>query len=259
MKKFLTLLCAAALTLALLAIPAAAAAREDAMEISVESLTCNPGETVKTAILLAHNPGLASVKLLVEYDSGALRYEGAALCGGFAAAKGASLAQEVTRGGKHYVALSWVCTEGEVTDERFAELSFRAAQKPTGAETALTLHAEAENLFDAALRETDFRSRGGTIRFASSAVYVETEETAEGLRFHLENGTLRGEQQLRIAIAFRDEDGRQRGLVLAPAAAAQDLKTLDILCPGRKTGEAWRLFVLDAETLAPLCGAIDGA
>ena len=44
------------------------------MEISVESLTCNPGETVKTAILLARNPGIASVKLLVEYDSGALRY-----------------------------------------------------------------------------------------------------------------------------------------------------------------------------------------
>ena len=259
MKKILTLLCAVTLLFTLGAVPANAAVRSDVMQITAENQTCKPDESFKTAIQLKNNPGAASMKLYIEYDRGCLTYESASFCGDFLTKEGVSLAQAVTIDGKDYVVLNWVCTEGMVVDELFAEISFKAVSRPASKTTSLTLHTDLEDIFDTDLQGISCELRNGTITFAVGPVLVETDSETDGLHFRITNFGLNSEQRVRIMIAFSDANGRQSGFAVSESVAAKDLGTLRLIGANRAADAAWKLFVLDADTLAPLCEPVSNA
>ena len=259
MKKILTLLCAVALLFTLSAVSANAAERSAVMQITAEDQTCKPGESFKTAIRLKNNRGVASMKLYIEYDRSCLSYESASFCGGFLTKKGVSLAQAVTINGKDYVVLNWVCTEGTVADELFAEISFKAASRPASKITSLTLHTDLEDIFDADLQGISCELCNGAITFATGPVLVETNSEADGLHFLIANFGLDSEQMVRIMIAFSDANGRQSGFAVSESVAAKNLNKLQLIGANRKADDAWKLFVLDADSLAPLCESISSS
>lgn len=259
MKKILTLLCAVALLFTLSAVSANAAERSAVMQITAEDQTCKPGESFKTAIRLKDNSGVASMKLYIEYDRSCLSYESASFCGGFLTKKGVSLEQAVTIDGKDYVVLNWVCTEGTVADELFAEISFKAASRPASKITSLTLQTDEDNVFDAELENVPYTLSNGKITLISAAIGVETAEQADGLHFQIKNLGLPEEQRVRVVIAFADEKGRQSGFAVSESVAAENLDRLQLIGANRKADDAWKLFVLDADSLAPLCESISSS
>lgn len=259
MKKILTLLCAVALLFTLSAVSANAAERSAVVQITAEDQTCKPGESFKTAIRLKDNSGVASMKLYIEYDRSCLSYESASFCGGFLTKKGVSLAQAVTIDGKDYVVLNWVCTSEEVADSTFATLRFKAKDRPTKEEATLTLQTDVDNVFDAELENVPYTLSNGKITLISAAIGVETAEQADGLRFQIKNLGLPEEQRVRVVIAFADEKGRQCGFAVSKSVAAKNLDTLQLIGANRKADDAWKLFVLDADSLAPLCESISSS
>ena len=259
MKKILTLLCAVALLFTLSAVSANAAERSAVMQITAEDQTCKPGESFKTAIRLKDNSGVASMKLYIEYDRSCLSYESASFCGGFLTKKGVSLAQAVTIDGKDYVVLNWVCTSEEVADSTFATLRFKAKDRLTKEEATLTLQTDEDNVFDAELKNVPYTLSDGKITLISAAIGVETTEQADGLRFQIKNLGLPEEQRVRVVIAFADEKGRQCGFAVSESVAAKNLNKLQLIGANRKADDAWKLFVLDADSLAPLCESISNS
>ena len=64
---------------------------------------------------------------------------------------------------------------------------------------------------------------------------------------------------MRVVIAFADEKGRQCGFAVSESVAAKSLDTLQLIGANRKADDAWKLFVLDADSLAPLCESISSS
>ena len=60
-------------------------------------------------------------------------------------------------------------------------------------------------------------------------------------------------------IAFSDANGWQAGFAVSESVAAKNLNTLQLIGANRKADDAWKLFVLDADSLAPLCESISSS
>lgn len=251
MKKILALICA--LLTVLVAVPVQAA-DEDVLQISLESGTCQPGEEAVLRVLLTNNPGVASVTLSIGYDAARLQFESAEFLGAFRSVESISLSEAVVREGKTYLVLSWACTRGAVAETAFAKLRFRSLRADDTGSTPLTLSADPENLFDAQLQNIPFRLADGRVDFPTGPVTVKTAERSDGLHFEVSGPGLEGSRSVRIVVVFVDEaTGQQRSLLVSPAAAAEDLPQLDLVASGQNASSAWRLFVLDAASWAPLC------
>lgn len=257
MKKTLVLLCALLLAAAAAILPARAA--DTAMQIKIADQRCAAGSSVDVAVTLENNPGIASLKLIVFYEEDCLTYESAAFCGDFAKKAGVSLAQKTTVNGKSCVILNWVCTSEKVADSTFATLRFKAKDRPTKEEATLTLQTDADNVFDAELKNVPYTLSNGKITLISAAIGVETTEQADGLRFQIKNLGLPEEQRVRVVIAFSDANGRQSGFAVSESVAAENLDALQLIGANRKADDAWKLFVLDADSLAPLCESISSS
>ena len=251
MKKTLVLLCALLLAAAAAILPARAA--DTAMQIKIADQRCAAGSSVDVAVTLENNPGIASLKLIVFYEEDCLTYESAAFCGDFAKKAGVSLAQKTTVKGKSCVILNWVCTSEKVADSTFATLRFKAKDRPTKEEATLTLQTDAE------LENVPYTLSNGKITLISAAIGVETAEQADGLHFQIKNLGLLEEQRVRVVIAFADEKGRQCGFAVSESVAAKNLNKLQLIGANRKADDAWKLFVLDADSLAPLCESISSS
>mgnify|MGYP002523255243 CR=1 FL=1 len=85
-------------------------------------------------------------------------------------------------------------------------------------------------------------------------IFVRTEPTADGLSFRFENLGFDDAQSLQLIAAFYDPaTGRQRMTVVAETVAAGALEKLTLIADGQDESAHWKLFVLDAQTHAPLC------
>lgn len=115
MKKILALICA--LLTVLVAVPVQAA-DEDVLQISLESGACQPGGEAALRVLLANNPGVASVTLSIGYDAARLQFESAEFLGAFRSVESISLSEAVVREGKTYLVLSWPAPAGPLRKRR---------------------------------------------------------------------------------------------------------------------------------------------
>lgn len=256
MKKFWVLVCSL-LILVQGILPAGAAAASPVMQIDVERQYCRPGDQVSVSVSLKNNLGVASVKVLLEYDAARLTYETAAFLGEFQELDGVSFTQAVTLEGRSYVILNWVCTTGETTENSFAAITFKSVSNVDVGETLLELHVEQADIFNAEFEQVAYTLHNGSITFIRSPIRVETEESAQGLEFHITNLDLEHEQQVQIIVAFWDaENKRQRAFAVSEIAAAGDLDTLKLIGVNQKKSAVWKLFVLDGTTHHALCEPI---
>ena len=87
-----------------------------------------------------------------------------------------------------------------------------------------------------------------------SPIFVRTEQTADGLSFQAENLGFDDAQPLQLIAAFYDPaTGRQQMTVVAETVIAGALEKLTLIAHGQDKSAHWKLFVLDAQTHAPLC------
>ena len=87
-----------------------------------------------------------------------------------------------------------------------------------------------------------------------SPIFVRTEQTADGLSFQVENLGFDDAQPLQLIAAFYDPaTGRQQMAVVAETVTAGALEKLTLIAHGQDKSAHWKLFVLDAQTHAPLC------
>lgn len=251
MKKLLMLFCA--LLLLFPAVPSRAA-DASSLRIVLEDAACKPGGETCVAVRLEQNPGLASVRLLVGYDAARLHFVSAELMSEFEKTEDLWLAEPVTRGGKSYVALSWVCASGQHGEARFAALRFRSLNASDSGSVPLTLSATPDDLFGADLQNVAYTLQPGSIIFSSLPIFVRTEQTADGLSFQAENLGFDDAQPLQLIAAFYDPaTGRQQMTVVAETVIAGALEKLTLIAHGQDKSAHWKLFVLDAQTHAPLC------
>ena len=87
-----------------------------------------------------------------------------------------------------------------------------------------------------------------------SPIFVRTEQTADGLSFQAENLGFDDAQPLQLIAAFYNPaTGRQQMAVVAETVTAGALEKLTLIAHGQDKSSHWKLFVLDAQTHAPLC------
>lgn len=230
-------------------VPCAAAAAE----IEVDTVSCEKGDTVSVDIRLNNNPGIASMKITVQYDATALELQSAEISELFIAEEGAVQVIYNTTG---KTVFSWVKTIGECSlDGMFSELSFLVKD---GAATneSITVSYEPDDIFDEAFNNVYFAIQNGGVYVKSLDVDVQKLASADNLRFTVSMDGFNGSENLYlIAATYNKQTERQIDYAMTKilVESLKDSTTHTIDVPINKTVSdyEWRVMVVDARMWKP--------
>ena len=129
-------------------------------QIVLASTTACEGGVFTIPITLVNNPGLASMRLLVQYDQSVLELQSAAIGDAF---RTASNAQYLVNAETYPVVINWLQTIGQTdADDVFATLTFKVLSAEAG-ETAVTAAFEQADVYDGNMEDVAFEVVNSTI------------------------------------------------------------------------------------------------
>ena len=117
------------------------------MTVSIDSVQAAPGSTITVPITISQNPGIASLKLLVEYDSSVLKLQSAEINPAYKDISGVITSVNTD---KNPAVLLWVNPTAETrANGTFATLTFAVAANADGKEAALTITYDEDDIYNA--------------------------------------------------------------------------------------------------------------
>ncbi|MBQ4546680.1 MAG: InlB B-repeat-containing protein [Oscillospiraceae bacterium] len=137
---------------------------EDAPTIIIGEASGKPGETVEVPVVLKNNPGIASIKLSIDYDSDVLEVVSATISDAYKGIQGATVVENTA---KKPILLNWAfmsISGTNVNDEKFATITFRIKDNVEVENTTVSVSYKSGDIFNAALDNVNFYTENGEIK-----------------------------------------------------------------------------------------------
>ena len=137
---------------------------ENAPTIVIGEVSGRAGETVEVPVYIKNNPGIASIKLSIDYDAEVLEVVSATISEEYKSIPGATCVENAAQ---KPILLNWaiMATSGtNVKDENFAIITFKIKDNVEIESTTVSVSYKTGDIFNAALDNVDFNTKDGEIK-----------------------------------------------------------------------------------------------
>ncbi|MBQ7875136.1 MAG: InlB B-repeat-containing protein [Oscillospiraceae bacterium] len=137
---------------------------EDAPTIMIGEVSGRAGETIEVSVVLKNNPGIASIKLSIDYDSDVLEVVSATISDAYKGIQGATVVENTA---KKPILLNWAfmsISGTNVNDEKFATITFKIKDSAEVENTTVSVSYKSGDIFNAALDNVNFHTENGEIK-----------------------------------------------------------------------------------------------